>query len=51
LIIAIPLFIGMTAFWARFRETMEKRWKKSKFVKWASNVWLFKGLRYVFAGS
>ncbi len=51
LIIAIPLFIGMTAFWARFRETMEKRWKNSKFVKWASNVWLFKGLRYVFAGS
>jgi uncharacterized protein (TIGR03546 family) len=50
-ILAIPLFIGMAAFWVRFREVMDRRIKNSRFVKWASKVWLFKGLRYVFTGS
>lgn len=50
LILALPLFVSMAALWTRFREWMDKRLKNSRFMKWASKVWLFKGLRYVFVG-
>lgn len=50
LMIAIPLFAGMWWFWKRFKPALEKKLRKSKFMKWASKVWLFKGLRYVFIG-
>ncbi len=50
LILALPLFLAMAAFWSRFRGWMDKRLKNSRFMKWASRVWLFKGLRYVFVG-
>lgn len=51
LIIAIPLFVGMTLFWHKFRPALEKKLKKSKFLKWASKMWIFKGLKYVFLGA
>ncbi len=51
LVLAVPLFLLMTGLWTRFRSVMDRRLKNSRFMKWASNVWIFKGLRYVFAGS
>ena len=51
LIIAIPLYVGMILFWRVYRERLEKKLKKSKFMKWASKVWIFKGFRYVFLGA
>lgn len=51
LIIAAPLYVAMLFFWRAWRERLEKKLKKSKFMKWASKVWLFKGLKYVFVGS
>jgi uncharacterized protein (TIGR03546 family) len=50
-IIAVPLFIFVAATWTRFREILKQKIGKSKFMKWASNKWLFKGLRYVFIGA
>lgn len=49
-VIALPLYLGMHFVWSRYRELLEKRVKNSKFAKWASKVWVFKGLRYVFIG-
>ena len=51
MILAIPMFVGITLFWRRYRPIMERKLKNSKFMKWASQVWLFKGLKYVFLGS
>ena len=51
LVIAIPLFVGMTLAWAKWRPLLERKFKKSKLLKWASKVWIFKGLKYVFLGS
>jgi uncharacterized protein (TIGR03546 family) len=51
LVIALPLFICMAWFWKRFRPALEKKLANSRFMKWASKVWLFKGFRYVFLGS
>ncbi len=51
LVLCLPLFIGSTFLWARFKPALEKRWKSSKLLKWLSKVWLFKGLKYVFIGS
>jgi uncharacterized protein (TIGR03546 family) len=50
LVIALPLYLGMHFVWSRYRELLERRVKNSRFAKWASKVWLFKGLRYVFIG-
>ncbi len=50
-VIAIPLFVGMTLSWRRFKPALEAKLKQSKFMKWASKVWLFKGLKYVFLGN
>ena len=51
LILAMPLFIGMSLFWKRFRPALEKKLKNSKALKWLSKMWLFKGLKYVFLGA
>ena len=51
LIIAAPLYLAMLFFWRAWRERLEKKFKKSKFMKWASKVWIFKGFKYVFLGS
>jgi uncharacterized protein (TIGR03546 family) len=50
LIIAAPLYLFVSATWTRFQDWLRERLGKSKFMKWASNKWLFKGLRYVFIG-
>jgi uncharacterized protein (TIGR03546 family) len=50
MLIAVPLFLIVAATWTRFQDWMRERIGKSKFVKWASNKWLFRGLRYVFIG-
>jgi uncharacterized protein (TIGR03546 family) len=50
LIIALPLFLGMTYAWTRLKPAMDRRLKSSKLLKWMSKVWLFKGLQYVFIG-
>lgn len=48
--IAIPLFVGMSLTWRRYKPALEVKLKKSRLFKWGSKVWLFKGLRYVFLG-
>jgi uncharacterized protein (TIGR03546 family) len=50
LMIAIPMFAGMTLFWRRYRPMLEKKLKNSRLMQWASQVWLFRGLKYVFLG-
>ena len=51
LIIAVPVYLSMLFFWRAWRERLERKLQKSKFMKWASKVWLFKGFKYVFLGS
>jgi uncharacterized protein (TIGR03546 family) len=49
-LIAVPLYLGMSVVWGRYRHVLEARLKNSKLFKWASSKWLFRGLRYVFIG-
>jgi uncharacterized protein (TIGR03546 family) len=51
LVLAVPLMAGVTYGWSKFRPALEKKLKNSRLMKWASKVWLFKGLKYVFLGS
>lgn len=51
LALALPLFIGMSLVWKRFRPALEKKLKHSKTLKLLSKMWLFKGLKYVFLGA
>lgn len=50
LVLAIPMFALIALFWRRYREVLEKRLKKSRIMQTLSQVWLIKGLKYVFIG-
>jgi uncharacterized protein (TIGR03546 family) len=50
LIIAIPMFAGITFTWHRLRPWMDRRLKNSKVLMALSQFWLIRGLKYVFLG-
>ncbi|MCC6464490.1 MAG: hypothetical protein IT463_04030 [Planctomycetes bacterium] len=50
-IMALPLFIAVTALWGRFHARLKQRWANSKLLVWLSRIWLFKLVRYVFIGA
>ncbi len=49
-LIAVPLAVFSILFFRRYQETLRARLGNSRIMKVLSQIWLFKALRYVFAG-
>ena len=51
LILATPLLVGIHLAWSRWQDSLLKKLKESRLLKWASKIWIFKALRYVLIGT
>ena len=49
-LLAVPLTIFSILFFRRYQETLRAKLANSRIMKVLSQIWLFKALRYVFAG-
>jgi uncharacterized protein (TIGR03546 family) len=50
LALAIVLFFPVRYLVIKYRETLHERLAKSKFFKWATNLWIVRALKWLFVG-
>jgi len=50
LMLAIPLFLLTYVVWSKYQEKLQGKIGESKLFKWISKFWVFRTLKYIFAG-